>query len=84
MFRHYRKVYMRLVEEKRDVQERPFMALVIELSKAVHDSDADHKEEDYRKREVHYFRSLHEVEQFLNQLGYSIANIQGSREIDAP
>ena len=78
------EVYMRLVEEKRDAQECPFMALVLELNKAVHESDADHEEEDYRKREVYYFRSLQEVEQLLNKLGYSIANIKGSREIDAP
>ena len=72
------------VAEQELFRARPYQVIVQELDRAVFDSDRYETEEDFRINEVRYFPSLDEVEEFVQQYGHTLKDIEWRTEIDAP
>ena len=51
------------------------MVLVMELTRTVYEGPDYPDEEDYRSREWYYVRSVQDVEEVLDKLGYSTADL---------
>jgi hypothetical protein len=68
----------------RTLAARPYLLRIVELAKAVHESDDYEANEDYRVNERYYFSSLGEVAAFLQCLGLCLDEIRPSHQIDAP
>jgi hypothetical protein len=62
----------------------PYMLLVIELKKSVHEAGGYETEDDYRLKERHWFASLVEVAKQISLWGYSLEQAKDARELDAP
>jgi hypothetical protein len=77
-------LYSRLMDQTRDIIEKPYHVRVIELRRDVHESGEYESTEDYRQNENYYFKALDEVERIIEQLGCSIKNIKFRSELDAP
>jgi len=70
-------------EEYQSIQ-KPYLLMIVELKKSVHESGDYETDQDYRRKDIHRYSSLTEVEAVLHKLGYTLGDLKDSREIDAP
>ena len=73
-----------LVREERWYQREPYLVLVIELKRSVHEAGDYETEGDYRQKDAYRYGSLSEVESQLQKWGYSFEQARETRELDAP
>ncbi|MDY6781851.1 MAG: hypothetical protein SW833_04740 [Cyanobacteriota bacterium] len=78
------ETYISLREWSEKLKRTPYHILVLELKREVHESGDYEDNDDYRQRESYYLSTLQEVEEFIENLGYSLQNIQFSGDIDPP
>ncbi len=74
----------RAVARERQIERTPFLVLVLELRRDVHEAGGYETEEDYRRKDRYWFASLDEVEARLREWELELADAKDGREIDAP
>jgi hypothetical protein len=70
------KSYKGSVELRRDIEERWITVVVREVNREDYvGPDYFVEEEDYRKHDVNFFKSISELQEYLNSLGFSITDL---------
>lgn len=72
------------VAEERRREREPYLLMVIELKREVHEAGAYETEEDYRQKDKYWFANLADVERKLDEWGISLSDGREARELDAP
>jgi len=72
------------VAAQEQIRECPYQVRVLELSRAAHENDDYERADDYRQNDLHRFRTMRDVDEFLNGLGHSLPDLRWRHEIDAP
>jgi hypothetical protein len=72
------------VEREERIRKSPYLVLVLELDREVHESDRYETEQDYRKKEQYWFGNLDEVDAFLSRYGKKLSNILWAADLDSP
>jgi hypothetical protein len=72
------------VREERRRQREPYLVLVVELRRDVHESGDYETESDYRQKDRHWFSDLSAAARLLESWGYSLRDAREARELDAP
>lgn len=72
------------LQEQKLLETRPYFVRVVELKRAVYESDRYETNEDFRVNEGYYFATLEEAEGFLRSYGYSLDTLKWASEIGAP
>ena len=73
-----------VIAREERIKRTPFLVLVLELRRDVHEAGGYENEADYRRKERYWFANLDEVEAQLTEWGYALENARDSRELDAP
>jgi hypothetical protein len=71
-----------LIEEQIKINREPYRVNIAEVTRDVFDGDKFPGNEDYLLNETYSFSSLDDVESFLKELGYELANIKWGADID--
>ncbi|WP_437287729.1 hypothetical protein [Sorangium sp. So ce406] len=72
------------VAEERRREREPYLLMVIELKREVHDAGGYETEEDYRRKDRYWFATLEDVERKLGEWGMSLSDGREARELDVP
>jgi hypothetical protein len=67
---------------QRRIEAQPYWIRMAEVSRAVFDSDDFPENEDYLLNVSYSFRTLDDVERFLKELGYDLAEIKWRADVD--
>jgi len=73
-----------VVARERRLQRTPYLLIVIDLDRSVHEAGGYETEDDYRQKDRYWFATLDEVEHQLRAWGYRLEDARDSRELDAP
>ena len=70
------------VQEQKEIEEKPFVVLIIELEKTKHENPEFYEEFDVHQ--IHRFSDLNQIQAFLLQFDLQLEDIKWPIEIDAP
>jgi hypothetical protein len=67
---------------QRRIEAQPYWIWMTEVPRAVFDSDGFPENEDYLQNVSYSFATLNDVERFLKELGYDLAEIKWRTDVD--
>lgn len=69
-------------QRQRRIQQEPYWLMIEEVTRAVFESDRFPTENDYLLKIGYSFRTLDDVESFLKEIGFGLAEIKWGADID--